>query len=442
MFRHPRYLLLTLCLPFFSTNAALSATTSATIKGTSPGLSLDGGATFASSLDDLFLITLPDGSQIDPIITNTVIVTQGERFQDILPVVPADGLAHDLASSSLVSYKDEEDDVPHATAPIVGTLTMTWKDKFNRAISASELSANFTVCNAPYTLDLQASNITVQSAYGDPIDHVYSGITPRTLTVQISTEPSVCYAQPSLADDDDLFDPHIPSMWDPDKGFLAQISVDSNFPKTGSDGLFFDLDIAGNTETLTWAPVTVNGITATMSNSTTTSVRVTLSGPKASAAQKAAALPTPADRFTRPTRITVVGRNPSGVGVVSYGFSLDEWFIPRTIVGEFDDQVAWCNALGNGGVDYTLPSTAQLSNLTTTPYRNYLLRKIGEGLFSEWADVTQYAGSEFAAGPGNTYFVTTRNLPTHHDWIMSDYGTTGGGLVSAHHKKDVACVSL
>ncbi|NUF49808.1 hypothetical protein [Gilliamella sp. ESL0250] len=86
-------------------------------------------------------------------------------------------------------------------------------------------------------------------------------------------------------------------IWHPNKGFFTQsVNPESyalNFPTTGANGLYFDLDIEGiDPIELTWELVTHEGITATVTRKTTSSywdswldgsedvARVTLTGPK------------------------------------------------------------------------------------------------------------------------------------------------------------------
>lgn len=97
--------------------------------------------------------------------------------------------------------------------------------------------------------------------------------------------PKLCYARPNLSpgdmDENYSHDFHGPAtMWSPSDGFLPQSSYDLNFPTAGAHGLYFDLDIGGGGEDLSWEQVSQGGITATMTKSPVTSgVRVKLTGP-------------------------------------------------------------------------------------------------------------------------------------------------------------------
>ncbi|MWP61537.1 hypothetical protein [Gilliamella sp. Pas-s25] len=216
-------------------------------------------------------------------------------------------------------------------------------------------------------------------------------------------------------------------MWQPKKGFFVQ-SIDPasyalNFPTTGANGLYFDLLMDNVDESeLTWAPVTHEGITATVKR--VPAIDDWIERP----------LPTPRDVVTcviltgpealeqinidEPTRITVprlpqtfelVGRDNHGNEIVKYGFVLQNWFVNRWIHAEPPDkQSLWCSNLG-----YRLPKTQDLTNAfctvdlidgrrcegvvgaTPSSSGNHYQRRIGGGLLAEWGAAGGYYGSRF-----------------------------------------------
>ncbi|OCG58915.1 hypothetical protein A9G37_05950 [Gilliamella sp. GillExp13] len=131
------------------------------------------------------------------------------------------------------------------------------------------------------------------------------------------------------------------NIWDPAKVFLVQStspsSYDRNFPTTGSDGLYFDLDIGGlDASLLGWTVTTRGDITATVSwrlpvsdqnnsdidrwirNKSKYVTRVTLHGPKADSAQISSSLPSSLARPSFPQAFELVVRDRSG-NEVKYG---------------------------------------------------------------------------------------------------------------------------
>jgi hypothetical protein len=203
-------------------------------------------------------------------------------------------------------------------------------------------------------------------------------------------------------------------IWNPDKGFLVQSinpeSYNLNFPTTGAHNLYFDLLITGiEPEELTWAPVTHEGITATVTNVVANDgwipyedrgvvARVTLTGPEARN-QWDNPHPNPIAKPKLPQTFELVGRDIYGVEVVKYGFVLRQWFVNRGAEWKtYRDHLAWCNSLG-----YRMPRVRDLTNsnynnLDATPSSsgNHYQRNIGAGFFTEWGYMTGYAAVGFA----------------------------------------------
>jgi hypothetical protein len=238
----------------------------------------------------------------------------------------------------------------------------------------------------------------------------------RSDAIMLQPSPVINYVRPYLeaynGDGDKYAGPA--DIWNPKKGFLVQStnpeSYNLNFPTTGAHNLYFDLLISGvDINELTWAPVTHEGITATVTNAVPHDwwlpaedkrqvvARVKLTGPEARN-QRHNPHPNPIAKPVLPQTFELVGRDiNTGDEVVKYGFVLRQWFVNRPMqVGYYSDQLAWCNSLG-----YRMPRVRDLTNANynnlgatpSSPDNNYR-RHIGAGLFTEWGAM-YYTYSDF-----------------------------------------------
>ncbi|OTQ54472.1 hypothetical protein DKK77_07095, partial [Gilliamella apis] len=213
-------------------------------------------------------------------------------------------------------------------------------------------------------------------------------------------------------------------------------------------------------QALSWATVSHGGITATMTDSTNTSVKVTLTGPAVTDPnQWVSENPDRVDRPSLPQVFELVGRDSSGNAVVKYGFELKQWFVHSgNNEKNHSSAESWCNNIG-----YHLPNIRDLTNgscrglnseddcngvVEATPSSPdpWFRRHIGGGLFSEWGMVEDYVGANFpglGSGAGGTwtfkywtqdivistqrfFYVNTRYGSFSPDtW---NYSTRGGGL--------------
>jgi len=168
-------------------------------------------------------------------------------------------------------------------SPATGSLRLSIVDKNNRTVARDEV---LTICKAPYKLTLSNTEGLLRTRYGVPNESRFSA---NNVTYYINPKalPVICFAKPDLTYSiGDFAGPA--AIWDPNKGFLSQSVMPSsyslNFPTTGANDLYFDLDIGGSSD-LSWASVSHGGITATMTNLTNSNVRVTLTGPVATKSQ-------------------------------------------------------------------------------------------------------------------------------------------------------------
>ncbi|MCO6550974.1 MAG: hypothetical protein J6580_09895 [Gilliamella sp.] len=241
----------------------------------------------------------------------------------------------------------------------------------------------------------------------------------------IIPSPVINYVRPNLYNGKGKFAGPA-DIWNSDKGFLVQSidfesihpeSYNQNFPTTGLDGLYFDLLITGiEPEELTWEPVTLGGITATVTNVVAEDwwipyedrgvvARVKLTGPEART-QRNNPKPSQIAKPRLPQTFELVGRDRDGVEVVKYGFELRQWFVYRDNLNGYphhSDQLAWCNGLG-----YRMSRVRDLSNAKCGIYwpfcsngiddssssGNYYQRRIGGGFFAEWGEPHSYFGGK------------------------------------------------
>ena len=396
----------------FPSHALTSQTTKNHIEGSAPYLTFDGGRTRVVDANGLLGITLSDGTQYTPSTNSSsttpiVLPVVGQSFADISMFVPTD--TNSVALSSLIGPPNNYwgDDDGDSGVSATGSLSLSIVDKNNQSVSRNSV---LTICNAPYRIKLSSTNGTLSTRYGVPNRSTFRE-SSVIYYVNPKASPVVCFARPNLNYGTGNYAGPA-SMWDPAKGFLTQETDPSlygrNFPTTGANGLYFDLDISGSSQPLSWSPVSQGGITVTMSNPTATSVRVTLTGPYATESQINSSSPIPISKPTLPQTFELVGRDSNGAPVVKYGFTLKQWFVNRGSVEKtYSNTLSWCNSLG-----YRLPSVRDLTNAscrgvesgtwcqgsvgaTSSSPNNYYQRHIGSGFFTEWGRMDHYSGVGF-----------------------------------------------
>ena len=377
-------------------------------------------------------ITLSDGRKITPetndsLITPIELPRVGDSFADIGMLVPTN--INKIAMNTLIgapyNYWGDDDGDGQGSNNIsaTGDLTLTIVDKNNKSVPRNEIP---TICNSPYKLSLSSSAGYLTTRYGFPNRSSFSTGSVNYY-INPKASPSVCFAKPNLkygGEKDrvngDIVDYRGPEwMWNTYKGFLTQSATPSsyhlNFPTTGADHLYFDLDIGGYNGPLTWPPVTRSGITATMRpNSNNTSVRVTLTGPVASTSQWNTIFPNRITQPDLPQTFELVGKDSNGKEVVKYGFVLRQWFVQRGIDSSYFQASSWCKNIGyrlaqvkdltNASCQGTLSDDRCVGAVGATPSspNNRYQRTINAGFFSEWGFMTYYVGANFS----NTFYWT------------------------------------
>ena len=337
-------------------------------------------------------------------------------------LVPRD--TNSIALSSLIGtpynyWGDDDGDgqgIDGITA--TGSLKLSIVDKNYNSVARNKV---LTICDndrAPYRLTLSNTEGTLTTRYGVPNESRFSAGN-ATYYINPKASPAVCFAKPNV---DHINRGLSAAVWDRNKGFLTQSVTPSsyglNFPTTGANKLFFDLLITGTNQALSWATVSHGGITATMTNSTSTSVRVTLTGPVATESQWYSDNPDRIGRPSLPQVFELVGRDRSGNAVVKYGFELKQWFVNRGYRFSYryiySNTKSWCNKIG----EYRLPKAKELTNArcdfngpfgcynnvevvvgTSSSPDNYMRRHIGAGFFPEWdtddGDDDEYTSSSY-----------------------------------------------
>ncbi len=375
------------------------------INDSKPYLTFNGNRTCTVNIDNLLEISLSDGTRYTPSTNNSSINNPiklpGRSFADISMLVPTN--INSVALSTFIGskYTHSGDDVN-----TTGTLNVSIVDKNNQAVSRNTV---LDICKAPYQVKLSSTAGSFNNGESTSCNFSASNV---TYYITPNESSAVCFARPNLrlgklnekGLSHDYRGPA--SVWNPDKGFLTQSSYNLNFPTTGAHGLYFDLLIEGSNKPLSWSPVSHGGITATMTNSTATSVRVTLTGPVATESQSNSSNPGLISKPTLPQTFELIGRDSSGNPIVKYGFELKQWFIHQGI-STYLDTLSWCKSIGyrptkisdltNASCRGTNHGSWCKDSVGATPSspNNLYQRQIGAGLFTEWGAMDYYSGAGF-----------------------------------------------
>ena len=468
-------LILVILLSISFANHALTAQTTNIIYGNAPYLTFDGGLTRVTNTKALLGISLSNGDKYTPTTNNSkdnpiVLPVAGQSFADIDMLVPTDtdSIALNLLIGEPYNYwsDDDGDGQDPDGITVTGSLNLSIIDRFNNPVTRNTV---LTICNGPYKVKLASTNGTLSTRYGVPKGSDFNA-SNATYYINPKAPPEVCFAKPNLrlgtlVRVTDYRGPA--TMWNEKMGFITQSknpsSYDLNFPTTGAHNLYFDLDIGGNYRELSWQPVSHGGITATMTEATNKSVRVSLKGPFAKDEQLDSSNPSSLETILNPTlpqTFELVGRDSqSGEEVVKYGFQLKQWFVNRGTESYTNKSVSsWCSDIG-----YRMPKVKDLTNAicqgvntggnickgavgaTPSSTGNHYQRRIGAGFFSEWGDLKDYADAGFRFGywtsdPGQASNYTEFIVYAYSGYASSGFISNGGdtrfGVCAAAPLKD------
>ena len=428
-----------LLFPISFSSHALTSKTSNAINGSAPYFSFDGGLTRIIDSEGLFGISLSDGTQFTP-LTNTSSTTSielpiaGQSFADINMLVPTGSSS--IAFKELISppYNYWGDDDGDGDISAHGYLMLSIYDKNDKQVSRDTV---LDICKAPYRIKLSSTGGQLATRYGVPNRRTFQKSYVEYFVKPKASFSVVCFARPNLSGSTTFAGPD--SIWDKNTlsgGFIPQSFVSSsyhlNFPTTGAHGLYFDLDVRGIQEVLSWATVSHGGITATMTNSSRKGVRVTLTGPAASLSQHSSDNPGRISKPNLPQTFELVGRGNNGNVVVKYGFVLKQWFVNRgDVFATYPNTLSWCNNIG-----YDMPKVKDLTNAscqgsssgtacqgsvgaTPSSSNNSYQRQIGAGFFTEWGYMDKYLNVGFI-----NYWYWTGDLNGSYPFIVSsDFGS-------------------
>jgi hypothetical protein len=439
-----------LLLSAFSSQALTPQTTHNVINGSAPYLTFDGGRTRATNVDELLAITLSDGTRIMPSTNKSSLIqlpNASDNLSDVVMSVPVG--ANSVALSTLIGPPNNywADDDGDGDFTITGEVMLSIADKNGNAIDRRD---TLDICKAPYKVTLESSGGELRTRYGVPNHNDFS---PSSATYYIKPKASsgVCFVRPNLqyGSSSDYFRYRGPStIWNPDKGFLVQstdpLNYDKNFPATGSNNLYFYLDIGGvDPSALSWPSVTHSGITASMrvvppnpsadlhSFDRLGGLRVTLTGPAATSVQVNSSSPSNIPRPALPATFELVGQDSSGRAVIKYGFELKQWFVNRGSKADtVPNQVSWCSRIG-----YQLARVRDLTNAQCTGFDssyycqgsvgatpsssgNHYQRRINAGFFSEWGRISDYTGASFAS---DNYYWTSEETADSEQFEVRSY---------------------
>ena len=392
---------------------ALTSVTSNFIHGNPPYLTFDGGRTRAIDIESLLWITLSNRISYTPATNNSFdtpieLANTGESFADISMLVPIGSnsiMLNSIIGSPNNYWGDDDGDGQGENGiSVSGYISLSIMDKNNLSVARSEVP---TICKAPYKVILSSTDGTLYTRYGVPNNSNFNSSTVTYYINPKATIPKVCFIKPGSSEVI-VGEAGPVSIWNPsEKSFIPQSSYNLNFPTTGANNLYFDLDIGGTNRPLRWDTIELSGIKAIMQpDPTGKSVKVTLTGPVASQEQLEANHLT-LDRMKiltpqLPQTFELIGKDNNGNAVIKYGFQLKQWFVNRgSVYGTSTMQTSWCSDIG-----YRLSSVKDLTNAvynvnptivgaTPSSPNNYYMRMIGAGFFTEWGIMYLYSGANF-----------------------------------------------
>jgi hypothetical protein len=411
--------------------ATLSATTVKVIHGHEPYLTLDGGVTPITTLNELLSITLSDGSLISPEEDNSSAdkpielpnsINTFNRIQSVIPLPSAGNENYPSVSfDTLIAepYHYWADSDGDSDAKASGELKVRWENYKNVDIT-QQVKANpnnaLDPCEAPYKLTLSSTDVLLSTKYGDPKTSYFKGASHSYYIKPKIDVPLVCYAQPNLNNGKKEY-AGPKEQWDPDNGFKVQSlkNASKNFPTTGANNLSFKLILTGMTaremiaiNSSTVKSVSGSGITLSLmaENGALDSniVLVTLKGPTKDSSNKT----------FKPSRFELyrdVKKN------LLYQFKIDRWYIVKSGNTDmhYSNAISFCDSLSTLSQKYAVPAIQDYTNANghgwnlgapgqgntyqrRISYFNEYTGKWVGGLFNEWGIIYDYSGTDWLFG--------------------------------------------
>ncbi|PXZ04625.1 hypothetical protein [Gilliamella apicola] len=404
---------------------ALTASTSSVINGRAPYLTFDGGRTQAKNTKGLLEISFSNGDKFTPETNSSslddplTLPEVGQSFADINMLIPTNTDSIDLSliiGPPFNFWGDDDGDGQGINGiSATGSLNLSIVDRNGQAVTRNTV---LEPCKAPYKLTLSNSEGSLKTRYGVPNE---SGFRKSVAIYYINpkTKAEVCYVRPDMFFKSTVYEGS--PMWDRFNGFFPQSftpsSYELNFPTTGANNFYFDLDISGALYPLKWEAISANGvIKATMTNSTRRGVRVTLTGPSVKESQWSLDNPVNIPKPSLPQVFELVGRDENNNEVLKYGFVLKQWFVNGgTTRYNYSKIPSLCNSIGYRMPEIKDLTNANFNNLGATPSSsvNQLQRHIGAGFFTEWGALAKYSDTGFVEY-GYYYTVTNGQQYTVH----------------------------
>lgn len=229
-------------------------------------MTFDNGKVKADNTSQLLSINfyLPDGSlktitadQNLSTETNPIVLPHDvTSFDNIMTFIPLGETSIDLNELTSNYYDFARDDDGDSDMSATGNMSIDIEDNQNKTM---QLTDHLSACNAPYKIKLTTTDGSLTTKYGIPNSSLFTKAETVYFVTPEITHSYACYAQPNLKFGDDnnstgngynnLYFAGPTQQWDPTKGFKV-INADlpsANFPRTGSNNLFFLLTFVGTT---------------------------------------------------------------------------------------------------------------------------------------------------------------------------------------------------
>ncbi|RKS85102.1 hypothetical protein DES39_1611 [Orbus hercynius] len=241
-----------------SVHGTLSATTNINIQGSMPYFILSDGITKLTTPSELLGFTMTytnsETGQIDisrfdttmattPTQSRTIIAPTGMKFNDIKTLIPLDNTPYELSTLQLTVGDDDGDASSSDIISYQGTMQAAWYDK--RGVMITDLDQLLSPCESPYTLLINTSNVSANTAYGNPSLNLFGSNNARYIFKV--EQHQICFVRPLnmtvLTTSTSSSSGFNPQVFDTTLGFniTALEKKNQTFPSTGFRGAKFTL---------------------------------------------------------------------------------------------------------------------------------------------------------------------------------------------------------